>query len=151
MRWAEGYSLDRRVLARPTRASGYRLGVDEATARLLTWVDAHGVPPRHDEVEDRLLADGWTLCGEGDWARAYRSPTGPIAARVSSFDPACAFTVRLYREGTWNRYLPRLDAHRNLDGGGQLMVMELLAAMPGDEARGLAPAPARPGGAPRRP
>ena len=135
MRWAEGYSLDRRVLARPTRASGYRLGVDEATARLLTWVDAHGVPPRHDEVEDRLLADGWTLCGEGDWARAYRSPTGPIAARVSSFDPACLFTVRLYREGTGNRYLPRLDAHRNLDGGGQLMVMELLAAMPGDEAR----------------
>ncbi len=109
--------------------------MDEATTRLLTWVDAPDVPPRHDEVEDQLLADGWTSCGEGDWARAYRSPTGPIAARISPFDPACVFTVSLYRKGAGNRYLPRLDAHRRLDGGGHLIVMELLDAMPVDEAR----------------
>lgn len=109
--------------------------MDDVTRQLLTWVDAHGVPPSHDEVEDRLLADGWTLCGEGDWARAYRSPIGLVAARVSPFDPACAFTVRLYREGAGNRYLPRLDAHRSLDGGGHLMVMELLDSMLADEAQ----------------
>lgn len=109
--------------------------MEDETRRLLTWVDAHAVPPRHDEVEPWLLAQGWTLCGEGDWARAYRSPTGRLAARVSPFDPACAFTVALYREGAGNRYLPRLDAHRSLDGGGQLMVMELLDAMPADEAQ----------------
>ncbi|MFT4218650.1 MAG: hypothetical protein QM619_15895 [Micropruina sp.] len=109
--------------------------MDEAKRRLLVRVDAHGVPPRHDEVEDWLLADGWTLCGEGDWARAYRSPTGEFAARVSPFDPACPFTVWLYREGAGNRYLPRLDAHRRLDGGGHLIVMELLQEVPVDEAK----------------
>ncbi|MFT4224907.1 hypothetical protein [Micropruina sp.] len=109
--------------------------MDDETRRLLTWVDAHDAPPRHDEVEPWLLAQDWTPCGEGDWARAYRSPAGRLAARVSPFDPACAFTVALYREGAGNRYLPRLDAHRNLDGGGQLMVMELLDAVPADDAQ----------------
>lgn len=109
--------------------------MDKATRRLLTWVDAHDVPPRHDEVEDRLLADGWTFCGEGDWARAYRSPAGRLATRVSPFDPACAVTVGLYRQGAGNRYLPRLDAHRDLDGGGHLMVMELLDAVAAEVAQ----------------
>lgn len=108
--------------------------VDDATRRLLSWVDAHGVPPRHDQVESFLSEQGWRCCGEGDWARAYRSPDGRHAARVSPFDPACRFTVRLYRQGAGNPYLPRLDADRRLHGGGCLMLMEFLEPVDAGEA-----------------
>lgn len=107
--------------------------VDDEVRELLGWVDGRPTPPRHDEVEAWLAGQGWALCGEGDWARARRSRSGRMAARVSPFDPAAPFTVRLYREGAGNRYLPRLDAERPLDGGGHLMVMEFLHSVPAAE------------------
>ena len=115
----------------PTIVAAVKAEVDA----LLDWVDGQPTAPRHDRVEAVLAERGWLPCGEGDWARAYRSPGGRHAARVSPFDPACAFTVRLYREGAANRYLPRLDAHRRLDGGGCLMVMEFLEPVDVAEAR----------------
>lgn len=109
--------------------------MDDDARRLLDWVDDRVEPARHGQVEHWLTEHAWAPCGEGDWARAYRCPCGRLAARVSPFDPASEFTVRLYREGAGSPYLPRLDAHRALDGGGCLTVMEFLAAVELDEAR----------------
>lgn len=43
-------------------------------------------------------------------------------------------TVALYREGAGNRYLPRLHAHRPLDGGGCLMLLDFLTPVAAAEA-----------------
>ena len=110
--------------------------MDEGARQLLDWVDGRPTAPRHDQVEDWLGSHRWTPCGEGDWARAYRSPDGRFAARVSPFDPACPMTVALYREGAGNRYLPRLHAHRPLDGGGCLMLLDYLTPVAAAEASG---------------
>ena len=45
-------------------------------------------------------------------------------------------TVALYREGAGNRYLPRLHAHRPLDGGGCLMLLDYLTPVAAAEASG---------------
>lgn len=112
-----------------------RQTVEDDARRLLAWVDDQIEAPRHDEVERWLAEHDWDPCGEGDWARAYRCPCRRLAVRVSPFDPVFRFTVRLYREGASSAHLPRLDAHRELDGGGCLMVMEFLTPVGIDEAR----------------
>lgn len=109
--------------------------MEDDARRLLDWLDDRVERPRHDEVERWLAEHGWDPCGEGDWARAYRCPCGRLAVRVSPFDPVFPFTVRLYREGASSAHLPRLDADRELDGGGCLMVMEFLTLVGIDEAR----------------
>ena len=82
--------------------------------------------PTAVQLESNLLALGWAHVGEGDWAVALGSPDGTLAARISPFDPACAYAVALYTEGAGNPHLPTLHAHAELDGGGCLMVLDLL-------------------------
>jgi hypothetical protein len=88
----------------------------------------------HRDVEQALLAAGWTPCGAGDWAIALRSPDGTAAARISPFDPTGPYTAALYREAAHTRQVPELFAHRRLTGGGDLQIMEWLRAVPEDEA-----------------
>ncbi|GAA3545062.1 hypothetical protein GCM10022235_10980 [Kribbella ginsengisoli] len=88
----------------------------------------------HREVEQALLAAGWTPCGAGDWAIALRSPDGTTAARISPFDPTGPYTAALYREATHTRQVPVLFAHRRLTGGGDLQLMEWLRPVPMQEA-----------------
>ena len=88
----------------------------------------------HRGVGRRLLAQGWTPCGAGDWAIALRSPDGHRAARISPFDPAGPYTAALYRQARSTRQVPELFAHDRLVGGGDLQVMEWLEPVAEDEA-----------------
>lgn len=80
----------------------------------------------HREVAGRLLADGWNVCGAGDWATVWRSPDGELAARVSPFEPAYEVFVRLCRALPDHPLLPRLELDSPLEGGGRITVMECL-------------------------
>lgn len=80
----------------------------------------------HREAEQAFLAAGWTPCGAGDWAIALRSPDGTAAVRISPFDPTGPYTAALYREAAHTGQVPELFAHRRLDGGGDLQIMEWL-------------------------
>jgi hypothetical protein len=88
----------------------------------------------HRDVEDALLAEGWTPCGVGDWATALRSPDGTAAARISPFDPTGPYTAALYRQAGHTRQVPELFAHRRLAGGGDLQVLEFMRPVAEDEA-----------------
>jgi len=79
------------------------------------------------EVVRTLEGLGWTPCGTGDWACAFRSPSGRLAARVSPFDPAGPYSAMLYRVAAHTRQVPVLVDHRVLEGGSDLTVMEYLA------------------------
>jgi hypothetical protein len=88
----------------------------------------------HRDVERRLLDEGWTPGGAGDWAVVLRSPDGTRAARISPFDPTGPYTAALYREAEHTRQVPVLVEHRRLVGGGDLQVLEWLRPVPADEA-----------------
>ncbi|HZX07785.1 hypothetical protein [Kribbella sp.] len=88
----------------------------------------------HREVEKVLRAAGWTPCGAGDWAVAFRAPDGRSAARVSPFDPAGPYTAALYREAAHTGQVPRLFEHRRLAGGGDLQILEWLSPVAVEEA-----------------
>ena len=88
----------------------------------------------HREVERILRAEGWTPCGQGDWAYALASPDGASAARISPFDPVGPYTARLYAEAAGTGAVPRLDLHRRLGGGADLLVMEFLQGVDEHEA-----------------
>jgi hypothetical protein len=88
----------------------------------------------HRDVEQALLAAGWTRCGAGDWAIALRSPDGAAAARISPFDPTGPYTAKLYRQAGHTRQVPELFAHHRLVGGGDLQMMEWLRPVAEDEA-----------------
>lgn len=90
----------------------------------------------HREAAGWLLADGWNVCGVGDWATVWRSPDGGWAARVSPFEPAYAVFVRLCRALPDHPLLPRIELDAPLEGGGRLTVMEHLA--PTDQERAAA-------------
>jgi hypothetical protein len=81
----------------------------------------------HREAAGWLLADGWNVCGVGDWATVWRSPDGELAARVSPFEPAYEVFARLCRALAGNPLLPRVELDAPLEGGGRLTVMEFLA------------------------
>jgi hypothetical protein len=100
-----------------------------ADALRLLWPGAD-----HRDVERVLLGAGWTHCGAGDWAVAYRAPDGRVVARISPFDPAGPYTAALYREAAYTGQVPRLFAHRRLAGGGDLQLLEWLSPVPTDEA-----------------
>ncbi|MFD2797025.1 hypothetical protein ACFS27_25940 [Promicromonospora vindobonensis] len=80
----------------------------------------------HREAAGRLLADGWNVCGLGDWATVWRSPDGTQVARVSPFEPAYEVFVNLCRGLEGHPLLPRIDFDAPLPGGGRLTVMEFL-------------------------
>jgi hypothetical protein len=91
-----------------------------------------GLP--HREVAGRLLADGWNVCGIGDWATVWRSPDGTQVARVSPFEPAYQVFVELCRRLEGHPLLPRIDFDAPLGGGGRLTVMEFLLPVGSAEA-----------------
>lgn len=101
--------------------------MDEILAELAASAD-------HRDAEHSFLDAGWTPCGAGDWAIALRSPDGELAVRISPFDPTGPYAAELYRTAAHTRQVPRLHAHRRLAGGGDLQVLEWLAAVPGEEA-----------------
>lgn len=88
----------------------------------------------HREAAGWLLADGWNVCGVGDWATVWRSPDGELAARVSPFEPAYEVFVRLCRALPGNPLLPRVELDSPLEGGGRLTVMEFLTSTEYDQA-----------------
>lgn len=88
----------------------------------------------HREAAGWLLADGWNVCGVGDWATVWRSPDGELAARVSPFEPAYEVFVRLCRALAGKPLLPRIELDSPLEGGGRLTVMEFLAPADGGRA-----------------
>jgi hypothetical protein len=88
----------------------------------------------HEAVEGLLASSGWTRCGVGDWAVVLASPSGDLAARISPFDPVATYTVRLFREAAGTGQVPVLHAHRDLDGGAVLTVMERLLPSDPDQA-----------------
>jgi hypothetical protein len=88
----------------------------------------------HREVAGRLLADGWNVCGIGDWATVWRSPDGAQVARVSPFEPAYEVFVRLCRLLEGHALLPRVDFDAPLGGGGRLTVLEFLLPVDPAEA-----------------
>jgi hypothetical protein len=100
----------------------------------LGLLDRLGRRADHRDVEQALLAAAWTPCGAGDWAIALRSPDGRLAARISPFDPTGPYSAALYREAAHTGQVPDLFAHRRLDGGGDLQVLEWLRPAPEDEA-----------------
>ncbi|GAA1718931.1 hypothetical protein [Brachybacterium phenoliresistens] len=88
----------------------------------------------HREVEQLLREQGWTSCGEGDWAIALAAPDAEVVARISPFDPVGPYTARLYREAAGTGLVPRLLAHRRLAGGGDLQILERLTEVPATDA-----------------
>jgi hypothetical protein len=88
----------------------------------------------HRQVEQELLAAGWSCCGVGDWAIALRSPDGTAVARISPFDPAGPYVAAFYREASYTGQVPRLFAHHRLTGGGDFQLMEPLRPVPEVEA-----------------
>lgn len=93
-----------------------------------------GPDSTHRDVAEQLRADGWTRCGDGDWASAFAAPDADVVARISPFDPVGPYTARLYTEAAATGQVPRLFAHRSLSGGGDLQVMERLRPVPSPEA-----------------
>lgn len=80
----------------------------------------------HRGARARLQAHGWPKCGEGDWASVFRSPSSTHAARVSAFEPSYTWFVELCRRADGNPYFPRIDFVTELEGGGQLAILEYL-------------------------
>lgn len=90
----------------------------------------------HEEAREHLERQGWTLLGRGDWAIALQSPDHRVAARISPFDPTVPYTAALYRAGRGTGWFPDLHLELPLDGGANLLLMELLH--PVDVATGAA-------------
>ncbi|QSB04783.1 hypothetical protein [Natronoglycomyces albus] len=88
----------------------------------------------HREAAGRLLADGWNVCGVGDWATVWRSPDGAQVARVSPFELAYGVFVELCRRLEGHPLLPRVDVDVPLRGGGRLTAMEFLLPVEREEA-----------------
>lgn len=97
-------------------------------------LDALRTVATHHDAEQLLGAAGWTPCGAGDWAVALAAPDADVVARISPFDPVGPYTARLYREAASTGLVPRLLLHRQLDGGGDLQVMQRLEDVPVPEA-----------------
>lgn len=112
---------------------GVRSGVDGD----LEVLGAIGAGASHRDAASVLVLAGWVLCGAGDWAVALRSPGGRLVARVCPFDPAYEGFVELVRRCPGNPYLPRVEHHRGLRGGGTLTVLEHLPAAPPAAAAAL--------------
>ena len=103
--------------------------------RLPSTLDAVGPETHYSKVERMLRGEGWTPCGTGDWAFALASPDGTMAAGISPFDPVGRFTAHRSAEAAATGAVPRLDLHRRLAGGADLLVMEFLEPIGEEEAK----------------
>lgn len=112
------------------RGANYAAPVDGSD--LDSFVDVAWPDINHRRSQAWLEERGWTKCGEGDWAIALRSPDGALAARVSPFEPSYGWFVELCDRLPGNPYLPRIYFVSELEGGGQLAVLEYLT--PSSEA-----------------
>lgn len=92
----------------------------------------------HRVVQAALIAEGWSVCGIGDWAITLRCADGHSAARVAPFDPAYPVFVELCRRTGGSPYLPAIRADVDLDGGGQLTLMDFLPPAPPEVAARVA-------------
>jgi hypothetical protein len=90
------------------------------------------------------------MCGQGDWAYAYRSPSGRLVARVDPFEPGYKYFVDLCERCPDNRYVPRMDLATELEGGGHLAVLEHLGPADMSVVEGVPPAVEASGGSRRR-
>lgn len=91
---------------------------------MISFEDLRDLP--HREAAGRLLADGWNVCGLGDWATVWRSPDGGLVARVSPFEPAYGVFVELCRSLPDHPLLPEIAFDAPLAGGGRVTVLEFL-------------------------
>ncbi|HEX3813520.1 MAG TPA: hypothetical protein VHX59_11820 [Mycobacteriales bacterium] len=89
----------------------------------------------HRAVRARLEGNGWTKCGEGDWAVVLRSPQGRLAVRISAFEPSYSWFVELCDRVRANPYLPRIELVSELEGGGHLAVLEYLTPVSESDAK----------------
>lgn len=80
----------------------------------------------HRAIRARLELQGWTTCGEGDWATVLRSPDARTAARISPFEPSYELFIELCHRLPANAYLPRIFEHSALEGGGHVAFLEYL-------------------------
>src|SRR3954453_3352499 len=92
----------------------------------ITMLRLMSVEADYRDAEGALAGDGWTPGGVGDWAFVRRSPDGTVAARISPFDPTGPYTAGLYTQAAHTHQVPRLFAHRRLNGGGDLQLLEWL-------------------------
>jgi hypothetical protein len=83
----------------------------------------------HRDARAWLEARGWSLTGVGDWARVFASPDRRLVARVSPFEPSYGWFVELCRRAESNPYFPVFGLVVELEGGGQLAVMDLLESV----------------------
>lgn len=88
----------------------------------------------HRAAAGILLAEGWNVCGLGDWATVWRSPDGTLVARVSPFEPAYGVFVELCRSLPGHPLLPRVEFDAPLAGGGRVTVLEFLTPVEPAEA-----------------
>lgn len=93
---------------------------------LLPFGDVDWPSLDHRAARAWLEARGWTLSGEGDWARVFASPDRRVVARVSPFEPSYGWFVELCRRADGNPYFPRFHLITDLAGGGQLALMDRL-------------------------
>jgi hypothetical protein len=106
-----------------------------STVDLTPFADVDWPSLQHQAARAWLEDRGWTLCGEGDWALAIRSPDGRMVARVSAFEPSYGWFVELCRRTVGNPSFPQIHLVTNLEGGGQLAVLDCLTPVTGtDEA-----------------
>lgn len=91
-----------------------------------------GLP--HRKAAGVLLAEGWGVCGVGDWATVWRSPGGGQVTRISPFEPAYGVFVQLCRQLAGHPLLPRIDSDFPLKGGGRLTAMEFLLPVEPEDA-----------------
>jgi hypothetical protein len=98
-----------------------------------------GLPPEanYRGALDAFADAGWTPWGVGDWAWVLRSPDGGRVVRISPFDPTGPYAAALYEQAAHTRQVPVLYAHRRLEGGGDLQLMEWLGAVDADAAAEL--------------
>ncbi len=89
----------------------------------------------HRVARAELERLGWELFAQGDWAYAYRSPSGRLVGRVGPFEPAYDYFVDLCERCAGHRHLPRMELATPLEGGGQLAVLEHLQPADGHAVR----------------
>lgn len=90
----------------------------------------------HCGARNLLERKQWRYVAAGDWAVVLTDPGNNLAARISPFERAYQYSVRLCRDLVGNPWLPRMYFATELEGGGYLSVLDLLTPrdLPDDDA-----------------